>query len=133
MWRQGCIPCDSTYSQIFVSSARNGHKPDRGRGVEPHDNQRPFPRSLIPGLLHDGVVDLSFSILGIDHVKMATVISHDPDFATSNAFPSAKERAEAFQRRVFSRVVQTGHNGDGQFLDADAVGIKVESVLYRPH
>lgn len=106
--------------------ACNGHKSGGRCGVEPHDDQRPFPRSLITGLLHDGIVDLSFPILSVDHIEITAMISCNADFAASNAFSSSKERLKAFQRRMFGRVVQTGHNRDSQFFGTDAVGIKVE-------
>ena len=87
--------------------ACNGHKSGGRRGIEPHDDQRPVPRFLVPGFLYDGVVGVCSSILGVDHIEMATLISPNPDLATPNALPSAGEGLEGFQLRVFSRIVQT--------------------------
>lgn len=64
---------------------------------------------------------------------MATVILYDPNLATSNAFPPAKERPKAFQSCMFSRVVQAGYNRDGQFSGTNAIGIEVERLFYGPH
>ena len=118
-----CVLCHGTDCQIPVNLACDGHEPGGRHSIQPHDNQRPFPW---PELFRDSVVNLASSVLCVDHVEIAAVVSCNPNLAPFDAFSSVKERSKAFQRRALRSVVQTGHDRDGQFSGTDAGWIEIE-------
>lgn len=86
-----------------------------------------MPSFEVPGFLSDSVADLIPQILGVNHKKVSTIISRDPDLAAPNELSSLEEGLEALWHDVFVYGQQVPHDRESQSACANAVGVELNT------